>query len=157
MQVGLVCVSTFFLIRFWHILMNDEVRLCFLSKRDHVVQYETADAGSKPETEGSNVMAALKPQTELEDFDDAEFDAFAEDVTDDIENSVIEKKIQNSRQIVLDPIFKAQPLTIKERLRLRQEALKQSDPLYINVGKHACACECCWGTHCKCERWHQLM
>lgn len=114
------------------------------------MQYETADADSKPEREGSNVLAALKPQTELEDFDDAEFDAFAEeDVTDDIENSIIEKKIQNSKQIVLDPIFKAQPLTIKERLRLRQEALKQSDPLIINVGKHAC--ECCWGTHCKCE------
>lgn len=104
------------------------------------MQYETAEVDGDPEREGSSVRAALEPLgTELEAFDDADFDADAdynEDITDDIEHFVSKNEKPNPRSIILDPIFKAQPLTIKERLRLRQEALKQSDPMHINVGKY---------------------
>jgi len=86
------------------------------------------------------VLTALEPLgTELEDFDDAELDAHAdynEDVTGNIEHFVSGNEKPNPSSIILDPIFRAQPLSIKERLRLRQEALKQSDPMHINIGKY---------------------
>ncbi|KAG0620384.1 hypothetical protein M758_4G212100 [Ceratodon purpureus] len=76
--------------------------------------------------------------TDLEDFDDAEFEADADDsenTRDDVKYSVPKEENLNPRSVTLDPIFKAQPLTIQERIRLRQEALKKCDPLLINVGK----------------------
>jgi hypothetical protein len=78
--------------------------------------------------------------TDLEDFDDGEFDADADDnesTGDVVKYSVPKEENSNPKSIVLDPIFKAQPLTVQERIRLRQEALKHCDPLLINVGK-------CW-------------
>ena len=77
--------------------------------------------------------------TDLEDFDDAEFDADADDsenTRDDVKYSDTKEENLNPRSVTLDPIFKAQPLTIQERIRLRQEALKKCDPLLINVGKY---------------------
>ena len=68
--------------------------------------------------------------TELDDFDD---DVAADnEVEDDVKHSSNPKS--RNVPITLDPIFKAQPLTIQERIRLRQEALKKCDPLIINVG-----------------------
>lgn len=102
-----------------------------------MLQFETEDVDSDPERQGSSVLAALESLgTELEDFDDAVLDAYADYNEDDIEHSVSEKEKPDPRNTILDPIFKAQPLTIKERLRLRQEALKQSDPMHINIGEH---------------------
>lgn len=76
--------------------------------------------------------------TDLEDFDDGEFDADADDnesTGDVVKYSVPKEENSNPKSIVLDPIFKAQPLTLQERIRLRQEALKHCDPLLINVGR----------------------
>ena len=77
--------------------------------------------------------------TDLEDFDETEFDIVADDdenIGDDAKHSISKEENLNPRSVILDPIFKAQPLTIQERIRLRQEALKQCDPLIINVGKN---------------------
>jgi len=105
-----------------------------------LVQDETAEVDSGPERQGSSVLSALEPLgTELEDFDDAGLDAYAEyneDATDSTQQFVSRNEIPNPSIIILDPIFKAQPLTTKERIRLRQEALKQCDPMHINIGKH---------------------
>lgn len=100
---------------------------------------ETAEVDSGLERQGSSVLSALEPPgTKLEDFDDTGLDAYAEyneDATDSTQDFVSRNETPNPSIIILDPIFKAQPLTIKERIRLRQEALKQCDPMHINIGK----------------------
>lgn len=101
--------------------------------------YETGEGNSGLEMEEKNLLALSEPLgTVLEDFDDEEFrsdENYNENLADDIERFGWKREKPNPRGVVLDPIFKAQPLTIKERIRLRQEALKQSDPMHINIGK----------------------
>lgn len=113
-----------------------------VEKSCHVffVQYETGEGNSGLEMEEKNLLALSEPLgTVLEDFDDEEFrsdENYNENLADDIERFGWKREKPNPRGVVLDPIFKAQPLTIKERIRLRQEALKQSDPMHINIGNH---------------------
>ncbi len=76
---------------------------------------------------------ALESSLDLSELDpvelDEDYDQFAQE-----DDPSLYKKDQQTKHVKLGPIYKAEPLTKKERLLLRHQALKLSKVAHFHIG-----------------------
>ena len=72
----------------------------------------------------------------FDDIDDAELGLETHNNEYSGDEPPLFKGDQPKHKVKLDPIFRAEPLTRKERSALRQQTLKLGKPAHFNIGKY---------------------